>query len=54
MGFDIKGSVDQGLDKVKDTVNDKAGKEVVTDEHIDKAGEVVTDNVQKLTDKFGK
>ena len=38
MGFDIKGSVDQGLDKAKDVVNDKAGKEVVTDEHVDKVG----------------
>jgi len=27
MGFDIKGTVDQGLDKAKDVVNDKAGKE---------------------------
>ena len=33
MGFDIKGTVDQGLDKAKDVVNE---------------------NVQKLTDKFGK
>ena len=45
MGFDIKGTVDQGLDKAKD---------VVTDEHVDKAGEAVNENVQKLTDKFGK
>ena len=41
MGFDIKGTVDQGLDKAKDVVNDKAG-------------EAVNENVQKLTDKFGK
>lgn len=54
MGFDIKDTVDQGLDKAKDVVNDKAGKEVVTDEHVDKAGEAVNENVQKLTDKFGK
>ena len=54
MGFDIKGTVDQGLDEAKDVVNDKAGKEIVTDEHVDKAGEAVNENVQKLTDKFGK
>ena len=57
MCFDIKGTVEQGLDKAKEVINDTAGKEVVTDEHIakvEKVEEVVTDNVSKLTEKFGK
>ncbi len=57
MGFDIKGTVEQGLDKAQEVINEKAGKEVVTDEHIakvEKVEEVVTDNVSKLTEKFGK
>ena len=57
MGFDIKGTVEQGLDKAQEVINEKAGKEVVTDEHIakvEKVEEGVTDNVSKLTEKFGK
>ena len=57
MGFDIKGTVEQGFDKAQEVINEKAGKEVVTDEHIakvEKVEEVVTDNVSKLTEKFGK
>ena len=57
MGFDIKGTVEQGLDKAQEVINEKAGMEVVTDEHIakvEKVEEVVTDNVSKLTEKFGK
>lgn len=54
MGFDIKGTVEQGLDKAKEVINDKAGKDVVSDEHVQKAGEAVNENVQKITDKFGK
>ena len=42
MGFDIKGTVEQGLDKAQEVINEKAGKEVVTE------------NVSKLTEKFGK
>ncbi|WP_314660185.1 ribosome recycling factor [uncultured Rothia sp.] len=54
MGFDIKGAVEQGLDKAQEVINEKAGKEVVTDEHIAKVEEVVTNNASKLTEKFGK
>ena len=54
MGFDIKSAVEQGLDNAQEVINEKAGKEVVTDEHVAKVEEVVTDNVSKLTDKFGK
>ena len=42
MGFDPKNIVEQGIDKAKDLVNGKAGKDVVNE------------NVQKITDKFGK
>ena len=54
VGFDIKGTVEQGLDKAQEVINEKAGKEVVTDEHVAKVEEVVTENVSKLTEKFGK
>lgn len=54
MGFDIKGTVEQGLDKAQEVINEKAGKEVVTDEHVAKVEEAVTENVSKLTEKFGK
>ena len=54
MGFDIKGTVEHGLDKAQEVINEKAGKEVVTDEHVAKVEEVVTENVSKLTEKFGK
>lgn len=54
MGFDIKGTVEQGLDKAQEVINEKAGKEVVTDEHVAKVEEVVAENVSKLTEKFGK
>ena len=54
MGFDPKNIVEQGIDKAKNLVNDKAGKEGVNDEHTSKAEEVVNENVQKITDKFGK
>ena len=47
MGFDIKGTVEQGLDKAQEVINEKAGKEIVTDEHVAKVEEVVTE-------KFGK
>ena len=53
-GFDPKNIVEQGIDKAKNLVNDKAGKDVVNDEHTSKAEEVVNENVQKITDKFGK
>ena len=43
MGFDIKGTVEQGLNKAQEVINEKAGKEVVTDEHVAKVEEVVTE-----------
>ena len=53
-------SIYTGFDRhiqAQEVINEKAGKEVVTDEHIakvEKVEEVVTDNVSKLTEKFGK
>lgn len=47
MGFDIgKDKIDDAVDKGKDAVNDKAGKDVVSDENADKAKDA-------LGDKFG-
>ena len=52
MGFDIKGLVEQGVDKAQDLINDKAGKEVVNDDIAQKAGEVISEQAQSLTEKF--
>lgn len=47
MGFDLNNDkVDDALNKGKDAVNDKTGKDTVKDEHLDKAKDV-------LNDKFG-
>ena len=54
MAFAPKNIVEQGSDKAHDLGNGKAGKDVVNDEHTSKAEEVVNENVQKITDKFGK
>jgi|GEM_PF-158982 len=49
MGFDPKNIVEQGIDKAKDLVNGKAGKDVVNDEHTSKAEEVVNEKPRKNT-----
>lgn len=46
MGFDIGDKADGALNKGKDAVNDKTGKDTVSDEHVDKAKDA-------LNDKFG-
>ncbi|MBM7051777.1 ribosome recycling factor [Rothia sp. ZJ932] len=43
MGFGINGKVSEGLNAGKDAVNNKAGKEVVTDEHVEKAESIIND-----------
>ena len=54
MGFDLNNAVNDNVDKAKDTVNDKAGKEVVNDDHAQQAKDTVNDAACKLGERFGK
>lgn len=45
MGFDINGKVEEGLNAGKDATNEKAGKDVVTDEHVDKANDTINEKI---------
>lgn len=54
MGFDLNGAIDGGVDKAKDAVNEKAGKEVVNDEQAQQAKDVASDTAGKFTERFGK
>lgn len=54
MGFDLNSAINDGIDKAQDAINEKAGKEVVSEENAEKAKEVAADAATKLTEKFGK
>ena len=54
IGFDLNNAVNDNVDKAKDTVNDKAGKEVVNDDHAQQAKDTVNDAAGKLGERFGK
>lgn len=53
MGFDIKGTVEQGLDKAQEVINDKAGKDVVSNEHVAKVEDVINDKIDEVSQKLG-
>lgn len=50
MGFDISGKISEGLNSAKDAANEKAGKDVVTDEHVEKAEGLINEKLEG----FGK
>lgn len=54
MGFDLNGVVDGALDKAKDLVNEKAGKEVINEEQAQQVKDAADNVVAGLTEKFGK
>lgn len=54
MGFDLNGAVDGALDKAKDLVNEKAGKEVINEETAQKAKDAADNVVAGVSEKFGK
>lgn len=53
MGFDIKGTVEQGLDKAQEVINDKAGKDVVSNEHVAKVEDVINGKIDEVSQKLG-
>ena len=53
MGFDIKGTVEQGLDKAQEVINEKAGKDIVSDEHVAKVEEVINGKINEVSQKLG-
>lgn len=54
MGLDFNSAINDGIDKAQDAINEKAGKEVVSEENAEKAKEAVAGTATKLTEKFGK
>lgn len=54
MGFDLNNAIDENIDKSKDTINEKAGKDVVNDDHAQKAKDTAGDAAGKLGERFGK
>ncbi|GGH66464.1 ribosome recycling factor [Rothia aerolata] len=50
----IKDKANQGIDSGKDAVNEKAGKDVVNDDHTQKAKDVAGEKIDGLGGKFGK
>lgn len=57
MGFDVDGLKDkanEGIDSGKDAVNEKAGKDVVNDDHTNTAKDKAGEHLDGLGDKFGK
>lgn len=54
MGFDLNGAVDGALDKAQDLVNEKAGKEVISEEQTQQAKDAADNVVAGISEKFGK
>lgn len=54
MGFDINNAINENVDKIKDGINEKAGKEVVNDEQAQQAKDAVSDAANKLGERFGQ
>lgn len=54
MGFDLNSAIEENVDKAKDAVNEKAGKEIVNDDLAQKAKDAAGDVAGKLGEKFGQ
>ncbi|WP_346845717.1 ribosome recycling factor [uncultured Rothia sp.] len=57
MGFDIDGLKDKansGIDAGKDAINEKAGKDVVNDDHTNTAKDKAGEQIDGLGERFGK
>ncbi|MFW0107712.1 ribosome recycling factor [Rothia sp. P7181] len=57
MGFDLDGMKDkitEGVENVKDVVNEKIGKDVVNDDIVNQAKEKISEGIDAVTEKFGK
>lgn len=49
----VKEAVEHGLDKAQETINDKAGKDVVSNEHIAKVEDVINSKLDEVSQKLG-
>ena len=49
----VKEAVEHGLDKAQETINDKAGKDVVSNEHIAKVEDVINSKIDEVSQKLG-
>ncbi|MDO4917357.1 MAG: ribosome recycling factor [Rothia sp. (in: high G+C Gram-positive bacteria)] len=57
MGFNLDGIKDkanEGVDAGQDAVNEKAGKDVVNEDHANQAKDKAGEQIDGLGDKFGK
>ena len=49
----VKEAVEHGLDKAQETINDKAGKDVVSNEHIAQVEDVINSKIDEVSQKLG-
>ena len=49
----VKEAVEHGLDKAKEAINDKAGKDVVSNEHVTKVEDVINGKIDEVSQKLG-
>ena len=49
----VKEAVEHGLDKAKETINDKVGKDVVSNEHVAKVEDVIDGKIDEVSQKLG-
>ena len=49
----VKEAVEHGLDKAKETINDKVGKDVVSNEQVGKVEDVVNGKIDEVSQKLG-
>lgn len=57
MDFNTDGIKDQANERIdggKDAINEKAGKDIVNDDHTNTAKDKAGEQIDGLTDKFGK
>lgn len=57
MGFNLDGIKDkanEGVDAGQDAVNEKAGKDIVNEDHANQAKDKAGEQIDGLGDKFGK
>ena len=49
----VKEAVEQGLDKAQEVINEKAGKDIVSDEHVAKVEDVINGKIDEVSQKLG-
>ena len=49
----VKEAVEHGLDTAQESINDTAGKDVVSNEHIAKVEDVINSKIDEVSQKLG-